>query len=63
MSVPKTPVLIRKETHFNFGNVSNVLKLLRDKEIVKCINPEDHKGKLYKLTENGEKILKELKKL
>ncbi len=63
LNVPKTPMLIRKETQLNFGNVSNVLKVLSEKGIVVCLNPDSHLGKLYKLTEIGEKISEMLKNL
>lgn len=63
LNVPKTPMIIRKKTQLNFGNVSNVLKALSNKGIVICLNPDDHLGKLYKLIEIGEKIQKKLKKL
>lgn len=63
LEVPKTPMLIQKETKLNFGNVSNVLKSLREKNLVILLNPEDHLGKIYQLSELGEKVLNEVKKL
>ena len=43
------------------NHISNVLTLLRKLELLECINPEYKKGRLYRLTDNGKEILKDLK--
>lgn len=42
------------------NHISNVLRQLKEKDIVECINPEVKKGRLYRLSEDGLKVLKEL---
>ena len=39
---------------------SITLKQLKEHELVECINPEVRKGRLYRLTEKGEKIVDNL---
>ena len=60
---PKTPKIIQIETKFNFGNISNVLKLMQDKGLIQCLNPEVHIGRIYQLTSTGNKVLEEIEKL
>ncbi|MER2014090.1 MAG: transcriptional regulator [Methanobrevibacter sp.] len=42
------------------NHISNVLKQLRENEIVECINPEVKKGRLYRLSDDGLEVLKKL---
>ena len=56
----KKPSDIAKDTGLHINNVSYSLKQLSEKELVYLLNPEDKKGRLYKLTELGEKLMKEL---
>lgn len=53
---PMTPKEIQKNTKLKFSNVSDCLKSLNEKKLVICLNPENHLGRLYVLTEEGEKI-------
>ena len=57
----KTPSEIQKETHIKFSNISDSLRKFQEKEIVKILNPESKKGRLYELTELGKTVLKETK--
>lgn len=43
------------------NHISNVLTELRKLELLECINPEYKKGRLYRLTDEGQKIIKDLK--
>ncbi len=54
---PLTPSQIAEETELNLSQVSRNLKKLREKELVELINPEDKKGRLYRLKEDGEWII------
>ena len=37
--------------------MSFTLKQLQEHDLVECINPEVRKGRLYRLTDKGEKLL------
>ena len=51
---------IARETDLEINHVSYSLKQLTEKELVYLLNPEDRKGRLYKLTEDGRKIINEI---
>lgn len=42
------------------NHISNVLKQLRENELVECINPEVKKGRLYRLSDEGLEVFKKL---
>jgi len=54
----KTPSLIAKDIDLRTNHVSNVLKDLKENNLVVCLNEEAHKGRLYKNTDLGIEILK-----
>ena len=56
----KIPTVIAKDAGILPNHVSKVLKELKEKELVICINEEVRKGRLYKLTKEGHIILNEL---
>ena len=53
----KTPSLIAKDIDLRTNHVSNVLKDLKENNLVVCLNEEAHKGRLYKNTDLGIEIL------
>ncbi|QLH07674.1 winged helix-turn-helix domain-containing protein [Nitrosopumilus ureiphilus] len=55
-----TPAEMAKETNISLSHVSNTLAELVEKNLIVCLNPEFKKGRLYELTSNGKKILKNL---
>ncbi len=55
------PTAIAKDSGIRTNHISKVLSELKAHELVECINPEVRKGRLYRLTNKGEKIIKELK--
>ncbi|MDR2624038.1 MAG: winged helix DNA-binding protein [Methanobrevibacter sp.] len=57
----KTPSEISKEVNIRINHVSKVLKELKTENLVKCLNEEKTKGRLYELTDEGEEILNFLK--
>ena len=61
MGKPKIPTQIKEETNLSLNNVSDVLREFRKKKIVKCLNPKDKTGRLYKLTPKGMKIKEMIK--
>lgn len=42
------------------NSVSDVLREFRRKGIVKCVNPDEKKGRIYRLTKKGKEIKKNL---
>lgn len=60
LSQPKTPTDVRKQTKLAPSHISRTLKEFMDKGIAVCLTPKQKIGRLYKLTENGEKLLKQI---
>ena len=56
----KTPKELSIELSVHQNTISTILRQLRDQEIVEVINPEVRKGRLYKLADLGEEIVKKL---
>ena len=54
------PTQIAKNSGIRSNHISKVLAELKAHELVECINPEVKKGRLYRLTETGEEIVKNL---
>ncbi len=50
---PLTPTQIADETELNLSQVSRNLKKLSERGLVELLNPEEKKGRLYRLMENG----------
>ena len=57
----KIPSKIAKESGIYPNHISAILQQLREHELVECINPEVRKGRLYRLTEKGEKVAEDIK--
>lgn len=56
----KIPSQIAKDSDILQNHISAVLKQLKDHGLVECINPEVKKGRLYRLTDKGEKVTKKI---
>ena len=56
----KIPSQIAKDSEIRQNHISKVLAELKAHELVECINPEVRKGRLYRLTDKGEKVTKNL---
>ena len=54
------PSQIAKNSGIRTNHVSKVLSELKAHELIECINPEVRKGRLYRLTEKGKKIVENL---
>jgi ArsR family transcriptional regulator, cadmium/lead-responsive transcriptional repressor len=50
--------LINKKITRN--NVSDVLREMRENNLVECLNPNEKKGRIYQLTKKGLEVKKEL---
>ena len=56
----KIPSQIAKDSDILQNHISAVLKQLKEHELVECINPEVRKGRLYRLTDKGDELVKKL---
>lgn len=56
----KIPSQIAKDAEIYQNHISNTLSQLKDHELVECINPEVRKGRLYRLTDTGKEIVRNL---
>lgn len=56
----KIPSKIAEDSEIRQNHISKVLAELKAREMVECINPEARKGRLYRHTEKGDKIVKNL---
>lgn len=54
------PTEIAKRSNIKTNHVSKVLAELKNKELIEIINPEVRKGRLYRLTDVGDEIVKKL---
>lgn len=52
--------LYQKNSNTYFNIVSRALSELKEKGLVKILNPNDKTGRIYQRTESGNKILKEI---
>ncbi len=57
----KIPTVIAKDSGIRANHISKVLAELKAHELVECINPEVRKGRLYRLTDKGDELVKNLK--
>lgn len=56
----KFPSHIAEDVGISTSHVSMVLSELKEHGLVECINPELRKGRLYRLTDKGETVCKNL---
>jgi len=56
----KIPSEIAKEINLSNTHTSKYLKSLKEKQLIKCLNEEAKRGRLYQLTDKGKEIVKEL---
>lgn len=57
------PLEIANKINIKQSHISKVLKELKEKELVECINPEVRKGKLYHLTVTGEETVPYIRRI
>lgn len=57
----KMPKQISSDSGILQNHISNVLRQLKDEELVECINPEVRKGRLYRLSGEGLEVLRKIK--
>ena len=51
---------IAKDSEIRQNHISKVLSELKAHELVECINPEVRKGRLYRLTDKGNELVKNI---
>ena len=56
----KIPSVIAKDSGIRTNHISKVLGELKEHELVECINPEVRKGRLYRQTDKGEIVSKNI---
>lgn len=56
----KMPSEIAKDAEIRQNHISKVLSELKARDMVECINPEARKGRLYRLTDKGDELVKNL---
>lgn len=56
----RMPSQLAKDFDVPTCQISNILKSLMEYELIECINSEASKGRLYRLTEKGEEVVKKL---
>ena len=56
----KIPSKIAEDADIRQNHISKVLAELRAHELVECLNPEVRKGRLYRHTEKGDQVVKNL---
>lgn len=56
----KIPTQIARDSDIRPNHISKVLSELKAHELVECINPEARKGRLYRLTDKGKKIVNKI---
>ena len=54
------PTEIVERTEYHQSHVSKTLRELAMRNLVACLNPDNRKGRLYGLTEDGRKVCAEL---
>lgn len=57
----KIPTEIANDSGVLRNHVSNVLRELKEQDLIECLNPNSRKGRLYRVTDEGSEILKEIK--
>ena len=55
-----TPSEIANKINIRLNHVSLFLRELKEKKLVKCLNEESRKGRLYELTELGKNAINKL---
>lgn len=56
----KTPSRIAKDSGIKINHISNVLRQLKECEVAVCLNEQDHKNRIYRLTDVGEEVAKHI---
>lgn len=53
----KTPSSIARDAQIRMNHVSAVLKSLKEKQLIICLNEDSKKGRLYQITDLGKQVI------
>ncbi|WP_459538144.1 winged helix DNA-binding protein [Methanobrevibacter sp.] len=56
----KIPSEIAEDAQILQNHISKTLRQLREHGLIECINPEAKRGRLYRLTDKGKRIMGDL---
>lgn len=57
----KTPSVIARDSGIRINHISKVLRELKESDIAVCLNEEERKNRIYRLTSMGREIADNLK--
>ena len=60
---PRTPSSISESSGEHLSHISRAMKELSEKGLVECMTPGRYKNRIYRITEKGEKVLGELRRI
>ena len=58
-----TPLKLSSEINLSINQISNILKGLMNRELIRCLTPQQKKGRIYEITEIGNFSLHKVKSL
>jgi len=58
-----TPSILSKKTKISINHISNILRELMGKNLVKCLTPDKRKGRIYNITDLGREIQFKIEKM
>ncbi|WP_296846995.1 transcriptional regulator [uncultured Methanobrevibacter sp.] len=59
----KTPSSIARDSQIKMNHVSMVLKALKEKKLIICLNEDSKKGRLYQMTDLGKQVVQAVKNI
>lgn len=59
----KTPSSIARDSQIKMNHVSMVLKALKEKKLIVCLNEDSKKGRLYQMTNLGKQVAQAMKNI
>ena len=59
----KTPSSIARDSQIKMNHVSMVLKALKEKKLIVCLNEDSKKGRLYQMTDLGKQVAQAVKNI
>lgn len=60
LDIPTMPSQIAKKLDIRLTHLTRELRFLKEKGLIECINPKERVGRLYRLTNKGKQLKKEM---